>query len=128
MEIEDSWGVTNVDREEDLERRLRLVRSGRYGAFFLKCKSSEAELWVHINNDVAYLHFFPRSGCAGFQPTGMSPGGCDATVHFLMIGGDEGSAFDVPREALVSVETAYAAANEFFRVPLPPPSISWVEL
>jgi hypothetical protein len=130
MYVEDLEGRVRVDREEDLEYRLQSVRKGGYGAFILWHIDKGASLWIHINKDVAYLHFFPAGlgKHPGFQPTGMSPAHCDERVHFLQTTGSEADSVTLPRETLVAVEVAYKAAKEFLHDPAPPSSITWFEL
>jgi hypothetical protein len=130
MNVTDLEGTTRLDREYDLKRRLRTVRKGDYGAFILWHVDEGAHLWVHINKEVAYLHFWPdnRSRHPGYQATGMSPGQCDESVHFLLTTGDEADSIDMPADTLVPVEIAYRAATEFLHEPVFPPSVTWFEL
>ena len=52
-------GRISTDREDVLEHRLRSVRKGDYGVAVLS-HNGQASLWIHINKDVAYLHFLPN--------------------------------------------------------------------
>ncbi len=129
MEVEDLAGRVSVDRENELEHRLRSIRKGDYGAAVLS-HNDRLSLCILINNNVAYLHFFPdKTGRhPGYQPTGMSLEFCDLQVHFLQIDGGEADSINMPCSTLVPVETAYKAAREFLREAALPPSISWIEL
>jgi immunity protein Imm1 of predicted polymorphic toxin system len=130
MEVEDLEGRTIVEDEAALDHRLRSVREGDFGAFILWHEGGGESLWVHVNKDVAYMHFFPdnEGKHPGYQPTGMSPAGCDAQVRFLQVGGSQGDAIVMPREALVPVAVAYRAAKEFLNEAALPASITWLEL
>jgi hypothetical protein len=129
MEIEDLAGRVSVDRDDELEHRLRSVRRGDYGAAILS-HDDRVSLWIHINNSFAYLHFFPDNTGRhlGFQPTGMSPENCDKDVHFLQIDGGEADSITMPCSTVVPVAVAYIAAREFLHDPVLPPSILWSEL
>jgi hypothetical protein len=117
-----------VTTEADLLARLRTVRRGLYGAFFLYHEHPHPMLSVQFNGDVAYLHFFPSDDHPGYQPCRMTPDGCDGDVHFLQTNGTEADSFDMPNDTLVSADDAYVAAAEFFRSADLPPSVSWFEL
>jgi hypothetical protein len=130
MEVKDLEGQTTVDCEAALDHRLGSVRKGDYGTFIFWHVGGGLSLLVHINKDVAYLHFFPdnEGKHPGYQPTGMSPTSSDAQVQFLLIEGNQGSAIEVPCEAVVPVAVAYRAAREFLHKPALPASITWLEL
>jgi hypothetical protein len=130
MHIDDFDGRTTVHDSSKLVAHLASVRRGPYGAFILSHTDDGPSLWVHINGDVAYLHFFPdNSGDhAGFQATDMTPPKCDEEVHFLQTDGGEGASFDMWRGALVPVVVAYEAASEFLAAPARPPRVIWAEL
>ena len=128
MYVEDFQGRTRMERLDDLLSRLGSVRKGAYGAFVLSHDEAGPSLWIHINRDVAYVHYFPEDGGAGLQPTGMSPAGCADEVHFVQTDGGEADSFTMLGEALVEVDAAYAAAGEFLHDPGPPRSITWTAL
>ncbi len=69
MEIEDLAGRVGVNNGEELQRRLRTVRKGDYGAAHLS-HDGRVSLWIHINKSIAYLHFFPdtQAGIQAFSP------------------------------------------------------------
>ncbi len=129
MEIEDFAGRVTVDCENELEHRLRSVRKGDYGAAVLS-HNDRVSLWILINNNVAYLHFFPDNTGRhpGYQPTGMLPEFCDMEVHFLQVDGGEADSITMPCTALVPVDIAYEAAREFLHEATLPPPISWLKL
>jgi hypothetical protein len=85
---------------------------------------------IHINGDIAHLHYFPDGNGEhpGYIPTKESGIDCKEDIRFLLVGGDEGSAIYPASECLVSLRTAYRAAAEFFGDPGLPPSVSWLEL
>src|SRR5262249_19331626 len=138
MHVADHEGnVATVHAPDELIARLRSVRKGPYGAFILCHGTAQAwddqaqsSLWVHINDDVAYLWFVvnSRGRHPGFQPVGMSPAGCPGRVHFMQTDGFEEAGITIDRDWLVSVDLAYKAAAEFLKEPVLPTSISWFEL
>jgi hypothetical protein len=130
MEIEDLAGRCTVRQVTDLERRLKTVRKGDDGAFVLWHDRKGPSLWIHVNKNLAYMHYFPDGDGhhPGYLPTGKPRAGAKEGVRFLLVGGDEGSAIRPAPECLVSVDTAYCTAAEFLRSPALPPSISWLEL
>ena len=128
MEIEDMDGRLVVVAEGKLLDRLRSVRRGGYGAFILSHEDDGPSLWVHMNGDKAYLHFFrDRDGDhPGFESTSTSPG--HSSCHFVQTDGDEADSFDISGDAVVAVDLAYTAAVEFFRDGSSmPASITWRE-
>jgi hypothetical protein len=130
MEVSDLQGCASIQDEADLNQRLESVRNGDYGAFVLWHNRGGASLWIHINKDIAYLHYFPddQGKHPGYQPTGMSPTGCADEMRFVLVGGHDADDIVMPRETLVPVGMAYMAAREFLHKPSRPASISWVEL
>ncbi len=130
MDIQDFSGRFSISNDRELLDRIRSVRTGPYGAFVLSHDEVGPSLWIHINQDLAYLHYFPsaRERHPGFQPTGMTPANCPAEAHFLLVGGDEGSAIEMPASTLVTAEVAYRAAVEFLHDPGRPSSVAWFEL
>ena len=131
MYVHDLEGLVQIDRPEDLLSRLRSVRKGPYGAFILSNDDIGPSLWIHINGNVAYLHFFLESQSTnhpGFQAWSMVPEGCEERVHFVQIDGGEGASITMPKQTLVSLEAAYKAATEFLNIPTAPSSIRWSKL
>ena len=128
MRIQDFDGTLESDDIEAVIERIRNKRRARYGAFHICAREEYPYLALHLNGDVAYLHYFPSDGHPGFQPT--VPDGTDvvADVHFLNLDGTESGAFDMPRSTLISVDDAVTAVREFARDSEPPPSIEWFEL
>ena len=125
MNVHDFDGRVSIDNEDELRLRLELVRKGEFGAFLLHHDKGYPALALHINGDVAYLHYYPSRGHSGYQAQDMAPSGCEPKVRFLQLDGDEGNVFQVPDYTLVSTETAYETALEFFRRSEIPLSISW---
>ena len=126
MEVDDFEGHATIDTEAELDRRLRRVRKGDYGAFILSHGMKGSSLWIHVFKDIAYLHYFPDGDGKhpGYQATGMQPANCDEQVKFLMVG----DSIEMPRDTLVTLETAYLAASEYLHDSGLPPSVSWSEL
>jgi len=85
-------------------------------------------LSVQLNHDIAYLHYFSKEDHPGYQPRGMTPKGCTGDYHFLQTNNCEADSFDMPDYTLVSAETAYLAAIEFFHAAVLPESVAWTEL
>ena len=123
-------GETQVTSDADLERILRSVRNGPYGAFVLWHDNDGSLLNIHINGDIAYVHYFKAldGSHPGYQASGMTPHQCPPTVHFLQTDGSEGGAFAMISEALLPVDAACEAARDYFRRDALPTSISWLEL
>lgn len=128
MQVHDFDGIADISDPTFLVDRLRSVRRGRYGAFILFGENRTPCLFVHFNNALAYLCYFPSDGHPGFVPDGLPPDGCPGSVHFLQVDGSEADSIDVPASSVVTPEAAFAAACEFFRLPRRPPSICSFEL
>ncbi len=128
MEVFDFDASYQVERDEELLARLRSVRRGCDGAFILSHGGDES-LWGHINGEAAFLCFFPDKNGRhpGFVPDNMW-GGEQHSVRFLLVGGDEGSAIEVPWWQLVPVDVAYQAAVEYLHSPALPSLVRWFEL
>jgi len=125
MNIHDFDGRVSIDNEDELLLRLQLVRSGEYGAFLLHHDKDYPALALHFNGDIAYLHYYPAQRHSGYQAQDMAPQGVAKNMRFLQVDGDEANSFQMPDYTLVSDETAYATAVEFFRRSEIPLSISW---
>lgn len=129
MNIDDFDGSTIISNEADLLDRIKSVRNGKYGAFMMyDIAKPYPALSIQINDDVAYLHYFPSDDHPGYQPQGMAPKSCDESVYFLQTTGLHSDGFDMPNSTLVSTDMAYTAAVEFFRSSDLPQSIFWSEL
>jgi hypothetical protein len=122
---------------DEMLAHLRSKRRGVYGAFILWHGTTgewhgEAgpSLLVHINNDLAFLYFLPdhNGEHPGFEPTGMSPPDCPASVHFMQTDGIEEAGLTISRDCVISTDRAYKAAAEFFKDPVLPACIRWFEL
>jgi hypothetical protein len=130
MRIDDFNCRTIFDDPMRLIAHLSSVRTGPYGAFILSHTDDGPSLCVHINGEVAYIHFFPdNSGDhAGFQASNMMPSNYDEVVHFIQTDGSEAASFDMCRITLVPVAVAYEAAAEFLAKPSLPQCVNWAEL
>jgi hypothetical protein len=128
MQIDDFDGHTFINTEDELLARLMSVRRGDYRAFMLSHVDDYPALSVQLNCEIAYLHYFPAADHPGYHPHGMTPPGCTGDYHFLQTNNCEADSFDMPDRALVSAETAYAAAVEFLRSRELPESIKWFEV
>lgn len=87
MNVRDLEARYRVENEADLLTRLCSSRKGDFAAFVLWHEDGGPSLWVLINGDVAYLHFFPDESRRhpGFQPTNMSPPSCHASSIFFSL-------------------------------------------
>ena len=114
----------------ELESRLREVRQGYYVAFILTHESPYPSLWIHMNRDFAFLHWFldPDEDHAGFNSTNMAPAGCTDQIFFLQLGAVVPDGFEVPNEFVVSLPAAVKAAKEFLDTKRMPACITWLEL
>jgi hypothetical protein len=132
MRVDDLEGTAHVECDEELLSRLHRVRKGKYGAFILAHNEVGPLLFVHINGDLAYLHYYDDlSGeNAGYQPAGMTPPGCPESVVFVQTDGGEGSgsAIEMPDSTICSVDVAYRAATEFLHGSPKPSCINWFAL
>lgn len=128
MQLTDFDGSMTINTVDRLLARLTSVRRGDYGAFELSHTDDYPALSICLNSNIAYLHYFPAVGHAGYQPHDMTPNGCDGHCHFLQTNHCEADSFDMPDYTIVSAETAYAAAIDFFHAPELPKSIRGLEL
>ena len=128
MRINDFDGSFETDDVEAVIERIRNKRRDKYGAFHLCANEEYPYVALHVNGDVAYLHYFPSDGHPGFQSTLVDGNAVDADIHFLNLDGTEAGAFDMPRSTLISLDDAITAVREFARDGQLPPSIAWFEL
>jgi hypothetical protein len=128
VNVLDFDGECQIGNDDELLARLRSVRRGADGAFILDHGRDES-LWVHLNEDAAFLWFCPDKDGRhpGFVPDGMWSGD-HRDVRFLLVGGSEGDAIRPPWWQLLPVEAAYQAAIEFLHSPSLPLSVTWFEL
>ncbi len=123
-----------ITESSDLERLLRMNRSGDYAAFVMQTPESSAEFWIHMNGDRAFVTYFPTTDGShpGFQPeAGFGDGSestSDRSVTFLQVGESWADRIEMPLETTVSVAQAVVAASEFLLCQDLPPSIKWFEL
>jgi hypothetical protein len=119
-----------IDDEQQLGSAFHDYRQGSYGAFHFSHAEPYPWLAVLINGSVAYIHYFPTEGHAGFQsvavpaPTGDS----QQTVHFLQAGDCEADGFDMPAYTTVAADLGLAAARQFLHTRSLPKCIRWEEL
>jgi len=128
LNIEDFEGTTIIEDEILLENRIRSVRNGEFGAFSLFHETPYPWLSIHINGNMAYIHYVHKPNYAGFQPTEMTPKECKSNVFFLQITGIVADGFEMANEVLVSLDDAVIVAKEFFNHKNRPIFIKWVEL
>src|SRR5262245_11255891 len=122
MTISGTCGNRSVDELEELLQILRSTRKGAFGEFWLG-EPHGPSLAIHINGELAYLHYFPAERHPGFQAVG------EQTANGMVFFTQEGDAgFSMPRAVVVSVERAYQAATDFFQSLGLPGSLEWAEL
>src|SRR4051812_13626118 len=88
VKVTDFKGETRVRSQRELERRLTTIRQGKYGAFILSHRKDGPSLWVHLNETVAYLHYFPEPDFlvhAGYRAAAMTSPGCKRPVRFQVL-------------------------------------------
>jgi Immunity protein Imm1 len=90
-------------------------------------KSKTPILIIHVNKDLATLHYFPSDDHPGFHSEGAMPGlDPDGDAVFFMNNLSEEERF--PNYKVVPFSVALVAAKEFLVSPELPPSIRWFEL
>src|SRR5262245_40517683 len=114
MKIFDLEGDTLVTTEQDLVARLERVRSGPFGAFILCHCDGGPSLWIRINNELAYLHYFPdgTGSHPGFQPLHSKYCLRAEKVKFILTDGGL-DPITMTRDHLVATNMAYVVAKEF---------------
>lgn len=130
MIVECMGGETfQVESVFTLEEKLKTLRKDKYGAFVLSRQEDGPSLWINVNNNIAYIHYFTTldGSHPGFQPADMNSADFPESVHFWGLDGESDS-FDMPNSTLVPVELAYLAAKEYFEHEGRPKSIQWFEL
>lgn len=135
MIVTDFQGESRVRSRRELERRLRGIRKGEYGAFILAHRKNGPSLWIHFKREVAYLHYFPHPNFlvhAGYRTTGMTPPerrrGCRFRVLPDYVEEFGGRFIAVERDGLVSLQDAIVTAKVFFNIRSRPASVTWLEL
>lgn len=135
MILTDFEGEVKLRSQKDLVHRLSSIRQGVYGAFILTHKKNGPSLWVHVNNEFAWLNYFPVPDYlvhAGYHAIGMTPPKCKRPVRFKVhrnrIEEFGGAYISIEPDNLVTFAEAVAAAREFFKQDSPPASIQWEEL
>jgi len=128
MNIETITGNLSVADLSQLQSVLRNTRLGQYGAFILSHRTHGSSLWLHINGDIAYLHYFDgRYRHPGFQSENKTSSSADS-IRFLLVGGSEADAIEMPTYCLLPAVAAYRAAEEYFEIDRMPPNVCWTEL
>jgi hypothetical protein len=129
MLVEGFAGEVEIQNVPELLAMLRTERRDEFGAFSLS-GANKTSLAVMTRGDLAFVYFFPddQGNHPGFEPIGMTPPGSPSSVFFLQTDGHSANGFDIPAEHLVSSETAYAAAAEYFEKQVLPSAINWLEL
>src|SRR5262245_7810970 len=115
MRIADFSSERVVADEADLETALAKRYAGDANAFWLWHDDGEfPALSILIKADIAYLHYFPQEGHAGFRPVGGVAGLPDGgSATFLL--GPSTDDVEVLNDAVVPVPTALKVARDFFR-------------
>ena len=126
MHIHDLDGYFETENETELIERLRTVRRGPYGAFVLQHASDYPYMSVHVNDDLAYIGFFPSAESL-FVPSGMSPLEDAGEIRFVLVGGDAADDIYACAEDVVPFSLAVRAACQFLMTVGLPDSITWQE-
>jgi hypothetical protein len=120
------------ERAANDEAQLESFLTRRYGdgvnAFWLSHDDGEfPTLLILVKADIAYLHYIPGEGHAGFSSVGgiaeMTRGGL--TTFPISFAGDD---LDILNAAVVPTSTALNVAKDFFLSRELPRSIEWFEL
>ena len=85
MNVEDFETQVVIENEADLLSRLKSIRRGEYGTFILSHEEDASLLCIHINREVAYLHYFPDDIHPGYQVVGMTPDECKKIFVFCKL-------------------------------------------
>ena len=121
MKVEHFGGAAEVTDRSALDSLL----SARYGndvnEYLLGGEETYPYLMILVRGSVAYLHFFPAEGHAGFQSLG--DGGAAGTEAFYTNKPTE--PIWVPADAVVPFEQAREAAHEYLHSGLIPSSVRW---
>lgn len=127
MKIEDFGGISECLDINDLENGLNKRYRSDVNEFWLYGKNRYPCLAIMVNNQNAYLHYFPKDKHPGFQSVGIDTNLKSGELSFFYTNSiDEEIA--VANDAVVSFSTAIIAAKEFFSSMGMPNSIKWFEL
>ncbi|MDF3059294.1 MAG: Immunity protein Imm1 [Rariglobus sp.] len=124
LTIEECPGTTIITDAEELVRRLQAASKEGKTEFWLAHKKwPTLTIALTDRTNLAYIHYFPEEDHPGFQPI---PKNQNTDLIPLLLSSHE----DTTMEAryFVDLETAYAAAAEFFETEKLPSSIEWQEL
>lgn len=129
MMIEDLKQVTHaVTTADELEMVLRERYECDVNSFWLWPDGREfPKLLILVNADIAYLHYVPADGHAGFSSIGMPPNLQPGEWSAFYMG-SMNEEQPIVNEAVVSFVDAAKAAREFFASAGMPRSIKWLEL
>lgn len=126
MKIEDFGGTIEV---QDLNN-LRDVFARRFGQgvneMWLRKNIEYPYMGILINNEFAYLHFFPYEKHPGFRS--ISDQLCDQEGFSVFYTNTPEEEIEVMNEAVVSTSLALKAAEEFFQTGKMPQCVQWFEL
>ena len=128
LNVIDTGGHAWLPSKTHLAERLASQRIGSFGAFFLWSQTDYPRLAVHFNGGLAYVHYFPHPGHAGYAAIGGTSDQCPATVEFIQPPETSADNFALPRELIVSAETAHAIAYDFFDDGARSTVVEWLEL
>ena len=117
-----------VSQAAGVDAVLRKREGDGVNCFWLWSNNSETPiLIIHVNKDLATLHYFPSDDHPGFYSEGAMPGlDPDKDTVFFMNNSTEEELF--PNYKVVMFSAALVAAKEFLASPELPPSIQWFEL
>ena len=131
MQVDDFHATgTHVNRTE-LEDRIKSIRHGKYGAFIIYKSDYGPQLFINVNSDLAYIHYFDDSSGAnaGYQPDRSGQSDMPRmTIDFIQVDKDVANGFSMPMQCIVPLSDAIAAALEFFDVYKRPSCINWLQL
>jgi hypothetical protein len=107
---------------------LRILLKARYqihyGSFWLYHPDGP-EMGLMVNDEEAYVHYFPGDGSAGYRPIGTTPDDWEDTVEFLA---DNYEVTPIPRAMVVPLQKAMAVIEEFFAASALPKTLQWERL
>ena len=66
----DDFDAAGIDvTRDEFKRRLSTVRHDGHGSFILYVSESGPQVWISVNADLAYIHYFDDDSCThpGYQ-------------------------------------------------------------
>jgi hypothetical protein len=110
----------------ELQAILNGRQPGNVNAFCLSTQiGGFPALSIFIKGDLAVLHYQLIPDEPGFRSLGEEEEG---ESMYFSIGPNPGDDIEEPSEAIVSFQTAWQAAKEFYETRRLPESIKWIEL